>query len=430
MMFFPDIKLDLLLKDLRLETRDNSKYLSKLKNHSCWILSFSGGADSVLSLFFLLSLHRSHAKRTRRLFLFYLDHSQKIADSKKKEREKLFSQIRLALTNVKGLSVEWKCIIKDVPEIARRSASSFEYTGSRIRKNELRRLGGRYKGIIVLGHNLSDWYETMIMRMNRGTSLKKLIPFHFHEESISQIYVRPLYLCFRNEVRSILKQNGIPFWDDPTNQDELILRNRIRKSFKIFNEGGLRRSALRLLEEKERMNFPFEIISPDRELRIQVDKILDLQPNFLREMDRIALDYLGLGALSKRLYRQLEVNGLSFPPFFIEVENWNFTLYRTYRRGRSSLEGSRQEAKKIIDHIFIKKESISYRLIAADQITKSYKIRFSYGRKNVKELLKEKNISERQRKNLFLAAELNDPKSILVIPLAIFGLKSIYCHRF
>ena len=383
-----------------------------------------------MSLFFLLSLHRDHTDEKRKLFLFYMDHSQEIPDSKKREREELFSQIRSFLTNVKGLFVEWRCITKDVPEIAHRVANSFEYTGSKIRRNELKRLGRRYKGVIVLGHNLSDWYETMIMRINRGTSLKKLIPFHFYEESISQIYIRPLYLCFRDEVRSILKQNDIPFWDDPTNQNELILRNYIRKSFKIFNKGGLRRSALKLLEEKKRMNFSFEVMSPNRELRIPASRTTDLKPNLIQEMDQMALDYLGLGAFPGRLYRQLEQNRCSFPPYFVEIENWDCILYKTYRRGRSSLKGLKHEARRIISRFFAQKGGIPYRLIVADQITKSHRIKFSYGRKKVKDLLKEKNISERQRKNLFLAAEFDDPKNILLIPLSIFGLKSVYCQQF
>ena len=340
----------------------------------------------------------------------------------------MFSHLQNSFHQVEGLSVEWIHIIKNVPKIAQKFKNSLEHTASRIRKKELKKLTKKHKGIIFLGHTLSDWYETILMRMNRGTSLKKLIPFDFYEESISQVYCRPLYLCFRDEVRITLKKFNIPFWDDPMNQNESILRNHVRKNFNILNEEGLRKSAIRFLEEKEPKNFPFEVLSTNVELRVPLHKAIDLKPNLSLIMDRMALDHLGLGAFSRRFYQKLKQNRLSLPPYFLELENWNGICYKTYRRGRTNLWDLKREGRKVIDQFFSEK-GIPYKLIRADRLTKSYKIRFSYGRKNVKAFLQEKNISERQRKNLFLGADFNDPKSILIIPLSIFGLRSVYSEQ-
>ena len=58
------------------------------------------------------------------------------------------------------------------------------------------------------------------------------------------------------------------------------------------------------------------------------------------------LNYIGLGAISKKDKDQLIYNSFSKPPYQVEVENWNNKLYITLRKGRLSLK----KIQGIINH--------------------------------------------------------------------------------
>ncbi len=85
----------------------------------------------------------------------------------------------------------------------------------------LRRWGGHR---IALGHTLTDAAETLLFHLFRGagfTGLSGLRPVRLP-------YVRPLILIRREAVRAYLQKEGIPFREDPTNQDLSRARNFIR----------------------------------------------------------------------------------------------------------------------------------------------------------------------------------------------------------
>ena len=449
-MFSPDIKLDQLCNELRL----HNSQLEGLLREPAWIISFSGGADSVLSLFTLLVLHRSslgslgspgspghtpdlhpeppEPREARRLIVYYLDHGGRLPASEQKTKNSVFEHYQKMLSQLEPLETSWVLKKKNVPQIAKRSRSSFERTGSRLRQKGLRQLAMKTSGCIVLGHHLSDWYETLIMRMNRGSSLEKLLPFGFSETGFLIRRYYPLYLMQRNEIRSMLGRYGLPYWDDPTNEDETILRNLIRKKYPIRNRSGLRKTARLLLKEKKtlELDFPYEVISPMREIRIPLTPKFSPERSDMIGIQLKVLEYLGLGALSSAHRRMLKNGCLKYPPYYVEIENWGGQKYMVFRRGLSHLKELRLQVKDQLESFSRRNGRKSYFTKPASTLTKSHKIRFDFGRKSVKALLKEKSLSDRQKDHLDILfekecpAQAEQPKAVF-IPLSVFGLANV-----
>ena len=447
-MFSLDIKLDQLCNKLCIQ----EKQLRTLADEKAWILSFSGGADSVLALTFLALLHKSSiednhyglsAPTTRHLIVYYLDHQQNIDTLEQKKRNLIFIRHKKNLEEIQSLKIDWIKKKKPIQKIAQKLKLSFERVGAQIRAKDIRCLSDKFQGGVILGHHLSDWYETLIMRLNRGSSSAKLLPFRFQESKFLERHYYPLFFTFRHEIRNILNRYQIDYWDDPSNEDMSIFRNQIRKKYPIKNYSGLRKTASNMIQEKNIMSthcnhFKYEVISPMREVRICLDKKFIKMHDSLSQNNQISfllhiLGYLGLGAISKHHRLQLLKKNFMLPPYYVEIENWNNHRYISFRRGRSSLQEISAKMSQQVA-IFLQKEEIknNYSIIPAKQITKRHKIQFSFGHKSVKALLKEKSISSRQRRLLQLVSlkHRESSEEIVFIPLSVFGLHDVYSKHF
>ncbi|MFP4074338.1 MAG: tRNA lysidine(34) synthetase TilS, partial [Actinomycetota bacterium] len=80
-------------------------------------------------------------------------------------------------------------------------------------------------GAILTGHTRDDSIETMLINLIRGTGPTGLtgIP-SFRPPNI----YRPMLAVTRSETREIATLAGLPFVDDPMNEDLSLTRNRIR----------------------------------------------------------------------------------------------------------------------------------------------------------------------------------------------------------
>ena len=84
-------------------------------------------------------------------------------------------------------------------------------------------------GILVLAHHARDQLETVLMRLMRGTGLegltgmKPVLSWGPHLR-----VVRPVLDCDPNILASHASEHGLRPWEDPTNLDCTIPRNRIR----------------------------------------------------------------------------------------------------------------------------------------------------------------------------------------------------------
>ncbi|MBI3329910.1 MAG: tRNA lysidine(34) synthetase TilS [Nitrospinae bacterium] len=77
---------------------------------------------------------------------------------------------------------------------------------------------------IAVGHTADDQAETLLLRLLRGAGLKGLSGIPPVRERI----IRPLIRVQRREIVAFLTARGIPFREDPSNQERHYLRNRVR----------------------------------------------------------------------------------------------------------------------------------------------------------------------------------------------------------
>jgi tRNA(Ile)-lysidine synthase len=77
---------------------------------------------------------------------------------------------------------------------------------------------------IATGHTRTDLAETVIYRLATSPGRRALLGLRQRRGAL----IRPLLAIDREEARSLVRRAGLPFADDPTNDEPLFARNRIR----------------------------------------------------------------------------------------------------------------------------------------------------------------------------------------------------------
>ncbi|MDH4263871.1 MAG: hypothetical protein OEV78_12590 [Spirochaetia bacterium] len=407
-MSFQDINWDLLQNQIHQSNADFSE-IFKLPN---WIISFSGGADSVLALATLISLHR-YKNIPRKIIIFYLDHGEKFSIEEQNSRNKIFDLYNSILKNEHNIELEIKFFKKNVHLIARKIKTSFEYTGSQLRLRLLKNIVKNFPdSIITTGHNLSDWYETVIMRLNRGCSPDKLVPLELFKNSFSKFY--PLAKITRDEVRNLCRYYHLPYWDDPGNTGNKNMRARIRNISEITNPSGLRKTAENFIIHFSQQN-PIDkykhIIITTREHREYRIALKELQ--LIKNSDTLIQSIfkeLSLWPQSASIKNGLKNKSFHFQAYHMEIENWNGTHYMIFRRGLSRLPGLYKHCETNI--------------ITGDQISKKYFIQLAYGKKIISKIFSENKISKRQRKLVICTLSEENKNEIIKLDMRNIGLKT------
>ena len=78
--------------------------------------------------------------------------------------------------------------------------------------------------VVVTGHSQDDLAETLVMNLLRGAGSHGIAAMADHRHDI----IRPLLGVSRVDLRALAEELGLPFADDPANEDPAHLRNRIR----------------------------------------------------------------------------------------------------------------------------------------------------------------------------------------------------------
>lgn len=111
---------------------------------------------------------------------------------------------------------------------------------------------------LILAHHLNDKLEWFLMQLSKGAGAKELFGFSKIERRENFSLVRPFFNTAKSDILSFIKENGIKYFEDKTNEDESYKRNYFRKHFaneflEKF-EDGVKRS--------------FELIEKDLELLV------------------------------------------------------------------------------------------------------------------------------------------------------------------
>ena len=83
-------------------------------------------------------------------------------------------------------------------------------------------------GMILLGQHADDQVETLLLALSRGAGLPGLacMPAVFERDGV--LFARPMLEVGVSILRDYLKQQDIDWVEDPTNQERIYTRNRIR----------------------------------------------------------------------------------------------------------------------------------------------------------------------------------------------------------
>lgn len=113
----------------------------------------------------------------------------------------------------------------DVPAYAREHGLGTEEAARTLRYAFLNRTADELGcDVIATAHNLSDNAETVLFNLCRGTGSAGLRGIARERGR----YLRPLLGTARGEIENYLRENGVPYVDDSTNESDDYSRNRIR----------------------------------------------------------------------------------------------------------------------------------------------------------------------------------------------------------
>lgn len=171
-------------------------------------VAVSGGLDSMALLWFANSLRKAELIGPLRA-IFVHHHSREGQDEDQILVEDFCARenIPFSVLHAEGL----------------RGSTNFEDRARRIRRALL--LGGLSQGeLLWLGHHLNDSYEWAIMQRNRSSRIRSTLGIPVRNGKI----VRPFLCVSRDQIKNVVKFEGIPYREDPTNLDLRFDRNYVR----------------------------------------------------------------------------------------------------------------------------------------------------------------------------------------------------------
>lgn len=110
-------------------------------------------------------------------------------------------------------------------EYAEKEAISIEMAARNLRYNWFETLRqSQQANAIAVGHHADDAIETFLINLTRGTGLRGLTGISAHYGFI----IRPLLCLNRKEIDQYIQENKLSYRSDSTNNDQTIVRNKIR----------------------------------------------------------------------------------------------------------------------------------------------------------------------------------------------------------
>ena len=221
---------DTIKVDMNNARRTEEKVFSFMEEHHMLkagdrvVAGISGGADSLCLLFVLLEW----AKRTP-LFLavVHVDHGL---------RQESGEDGRYVETLCRSLEIPFYLTRADVKARAERDKCSEEEAGRSIRYEAFSQAAEDFgAGRIAVAHNSNDLSETMLFHLFRGSGLKGLCGIPPVRDEI----IRPILCLERPEIEGYLKERGISWRKDATNEEDDYTRNRIRHHILPYAENEI-----------------------------------------------------------------------------------------------------------------------------------------------------------------------------------------------
>jgi tRNA(Ile)-lysidine synthase len=193
-----------------------SDFLCKEQHAGPWLIACSGGSDSVFLVLMLMVLFPEKKKDC-----VIVHYNHKMRGKASDEDVEYVEQL------AEGLGVRLQLGSSNLKSDASHYCSEEVLREARMRflKEALRQ---HQSTVLILGHQMNDVLETMLMRLSRGSGLAGLIaprPVHYHPWGV---LVRPLLALKRENIQSILREQNVQWREDASNQEGRYYRNRLR----------------------------------------------------------------------------------------------------------------------------------------------------------------------------------------------------------
>ncbi len=188
------------------------------------IVAVSGGADSMATLGLLMLLRRRLALE---LVVAHVDHGLRggaVAEA----------ELVVATARARGVAA-WRrrIAIAPGPGLPARARTAR-------REALLAAADEMDASMVVLGHTMTDQTETVLLNLCRGAGLRGIggmqpwQPWMKPADAACRraargVWVRPMLAMTRDETRAVATRLGLPFVDDPGNDDETQPRVRVRR---------------------------------------------------------------------------------------------------------------------------------------------------------------------------------------------------------
>jgi tRNA(Ile)-lysidine synthase len=184
------------------------------KAHSTIIVGFSGGPDS---MFLLQQLHAIREHYSLNIIAAHLDHQWRQESTNDAEFcKKVCDKFSIPIVIGRASDIE----------LTKKPSGSQEDLGRQLRRTFFERVARECNAdTIALAHHADDQLETFLIRLIRGTTLSGLTCMKERDG----LYWRPLLSMTKQEIVDYLIEHKIEFLTDPTNTQDIHLRNKIRK---------------------------------------------------------------------------------------------------------------------------------------------------------------------------------------------------------
>lgn len=88
---------------------------------------------------------------------------------------------------------------------------------------------------LLIAHHLQDQTETFFIRLFRGSGIDGLASMNDINNMYGLTILRPFLECCKEDLQTFLEEKQIQWVEDPSNNDEKYLRNKIRKFLNSFD---------------------------------------------------------------------------------------------------------------------------------------------------------------------------------------------------
>ncbi len=186
-----------------------------LKKGDIVLIGVSGGPDSLTLLYVLNSLKKEFKLK---LHIAHLDHMLRRDSAEDRKFVEIVAQKLDIPVTCEKINIKEIAKIGSLEEICRNARLGFLFKIAKNIKADK----------IALGHNLDDQAETVLMRLLRGSGLYGLSGILPKRKIHGFTIIRPLLEVKRIKITNFLKRKKIYPRIDPSNYQNIYLRNKIR----------------------------------------------------------------------------------------------------------------------------------------------------------------------------------------------------------